>query len=53
MHNPEYVLENETHTILCDFVIQTDHQISAKRLDFVILFTQHLRSGRIWHKVNL
>ena len=33
MHNPESVLENQTHKLLWDFEIQTDHQISARRLD--------------------
>ena len=32
MHNPESVLENETHKLLWDFDIKTDHQISAKLL---------------------
>ena len=27
MHNPEYVLENETAKTLWNFEIQTDHQI--------------------------
>ena len=36
MHNPESVLENETHKLLSDFEIQTDHLISARRLDLVI-----------------
>ena len=31
MHKPASVLENEMHKILWDFVIQTDHQISARR----------------------
>ena len=31
MHNPEFVLENESHKILWDFVIQT-----ARRPDLVI-----------------
>ena len=31
MHNPEYVLENETHKILWDFEIQTDHLISTDK----------------------
>ena len=30
MHNPTTVLENETHSILWDFDIQTDHLISAR-----------------------
>ena len=37
MHNPESVFENETHNILWDFDIQTDHLISARRPDKVIV----------------
>ena len=37
MHNPELIRENETPTILLDFEIQTDHQISARRPDLVIV----------------
>ena len=33
MHNPESVLENETHKLLRGFEIQTDHLISARRTD--------------------
>ena len=33
---PESVQENETHKLLWDFEIQTDHLISAKRSDLVI-----------------
>ena len=33
IHNPESILENETHEILCDFEIQTDHLILARRLN--------------------
>ena len=29
-HHPESVLENETHKILYDFEIQTDHLISVR-----------------------
>ena len=36
MHNPEAVLENETHRLLWDFEIQTDHLIWAKRPDLEI-----------------
>ena len=32
MHKPESVLENETHNILWDFEIKTDHPILARRL---------------------
>ena len=31
MHNPEYAEENETHKILWNFEIVTDHLISARR----------------------
>ena len=37
MHNSETVQENETHKILWDFEIQTDHLISAKRPDLVLV----------------
>ena len=41
MHNPESVLENETHKILCDFEIQTDHQISPRQPDLEIVKNTH------------
>ena len=34
MHNPETVMENETHKLLWDFEIRTDRQILA-RSDFI------------------
>ena len=37
MHNSEYVLENETNKFLWDFEIQTDHLMSARRLDLIII----------------
>ena len=37
MRNPKSVLEKETHKILWDFEIQTDHLISASRPDQVIV----------------
>ena len=37
MHNPEPVLENDTHKFLWDFDIQTDHQISTRRPDLIII----------------
>ena len=37
MHNPAAVLENDTHKLQWDFDIQTDHQISARRIDFIIV----------------
>ena len=37
MHNPATVLENDTHKLLWDFVIRTDHLISARRPDLIII----------------
>ena len=37
MNNPESVLENEMHKSLRDFEIQTDHLISARPLDLMIV----------------
>ena len=36
MHNPAPALENDTHKLLWDFDIQTDHLISARRPDLII-----------------
>ena len=37
MHNPAPVLENDTHKLLWDFNIQTDHLILARRPDLIII----------------
>ena len=37
MHNPAPVLENDTHKLLWDFDIQTDHLISARRPDLWVI----------------
>ena len=37
MHNPAPVLENDTHKLLWDFDIQTDHLISTRRPDLIII----------------
>ena len=37
MHNLAPVLENYTHKLLWDFDIQTDHRISARRPDLIII----------------
>ena len=37
MHNPASVLENETHKLLWDFDTRTDHLISARRPDLIII----------------
>ena len=37
MHNPAFVRENDTHKLLWDFNIQTDHLIPARRPDLIII----------------
>ena len=37
IHNPAPVLENDSHKLLWDFNIQTDHLIPARRPDLVII----------------
>ena len=37
MHNPASVLENNTHNLLLDFDIQTDHLISARQSDLIVI----------------
>ena len=37
MHNPAPVLGNDSHKLLWDFNIQTDHLIPARRLDLIII----------------
>ena len=37
MHNPAPVLENDTHKLLCDFDIHTDHLISSRRPELTII----------------
>ena len=36
-HNPESLLENETHKLQWDFEIQTNHLISARRSNLIII----------------
>ena len=37
MHKPAYVLKNDTHKLLWEFGVHTDHLISARRPDFIII----------------
>ena len=37
MHNPTPVLENNTHKLLLHFDIHTDHLISVRRPDLIII----------------
>ena len=40
MHKPESVQENDTHKILWDFEVQTDHPILAKSPNKVLINKQ-------------
>ena len=40
MHNPAPVLETNTYKLLWDFGMQTDHRISARRPDLIIINKQ-------------
>ena len=46
MHNPAPVLENDTHKLLWDFDIQTDHLISARRPDLIIIAKKKKKKRR-------
>ena len=37
MHNPESLQENETHKLLWDFQLKTDHLLSARRSVLIII----------------
>ena len=37
MHNPASVQKNDTHKLLWDFDIRTDHLISARRPDLIVI----------------
>ena len=43
-HNPASVLENETHKLLWDFDIQTDHQISTRWPELIIVYKKKKRT---------
>ena len=45
VHNPAPVLENDTHKLLWDFDIQTDHLISARRPDLIIINNKKKRKS--------
>ena len=47
MHNPASVLENNTHKLLWDFDIHTDHLISTRRPDLIIIKKKKKRICKI------
>ena len=52
MHNPAPVLENDTHKLLWNFDVQTDHLISARRLDLIIINNNNNKKKRICKSVD-
>ena len=48
MHDPAPVLENDTHKFLWDFDIQTDHLISARRPDLIIINKKKREIAKLW-----
>ena len=44
IYKPESVLENETHKILWDFEIQTNHLILARKPDQILMNTKKKRT---------
>ena len=53
MHNPTYVLENDTHKLLWDFDKQTDHLISASRPNSIITKKKKKKKkNRTWKIVD-
>ena len=50
MYNLGSILKNETHKLLGDFEIQTDHKISARQPDLVIVNKKENRpNSKRWH----
>ena len=47
MHNLAPVLENNTHKLLWDFDIHTDHLISARRPHLIIINNKKKRNCKI------
>ncbi len=47
MHNPEPVLEHDTHKLLWDFDIRTDHLLLAKRQDLIIINQKKKESAKL------
>ena len=52
MHKPAPVLENDTHKLLWDFDIQTDHRISARRSDPIIINNNNNNKKRELSKLS-
>ena len=54
MHNPASVLENNTHKVLCYFDIHTDHLISTRIRDQIIINKRKRRElAKLWTLLSL
>ena len=53
MHNAESVLENDTHKLVLDFEIQTDHRILTRRPDLEIFRRKKKKKKKEKKKANL
>ena len=47
MHNPAPALENDTHKLLWDFDIHTNHLSPARRPDLTIINKKKKRTGKV------
>ena len=47
MDNPEILMENEIHTLLGDYEIQTDHLMLSRRPDLLIVCKKKKRTCKI------
>ena len=47
MHNPASILQNDTHKLLWNFDIQTDHLISVRRPDLIVINKKKKRTCKI------
>ena len=53
MHNLASVLENDTHKLQWDLDTQTDHLISARRPDLIIINNKKKREfAKLWTLLN-
>ena len=53
MHSPAPVPDNDTHKLLWDFDIHTDHLISARRPDLIIIKKKKKKKEREFAKFRL
>ena len=52
MHNPAFVLENDTHKLLWNFDMETDYLIFVRRPDLIIINNNNNKKTRIFKIVD-